>query len=175
LIKILFSISADAWVQTIGTILGSFIGAFLAGLYAVKIMKSQIKIQQTDKRKDELVQFIKTVNSFDKILSGFIGSVTGMVVISKSTSHPHFQTNFEREKASFNRYKNELDLINSDRFIEESHLLFIEVKALIEEISSEADIYSNKKYPSHMLERTLDRISSLTKMIQEKQRTILKI
>ncbi|MFZ7826922.1 hypothetical protein ACO1DI_28385 [Priestia sp. 40] len=53
-------VTPDAWIQTIGTIIGSFLGAYLAGKYAINVMKEQFRRQQKDKNEE----FIKQITNF---------------------------------------------------------------------------------------------------------------
>lgn len=53
-------VTPDAWIQTVGTIIGSFLGAYLAGKYAINVMKEQFRRQQRDKNEE----FIKQITNF---------------------------------------------------------------------------------------------------------------
>ncbi|WP_100488573.1 hypothetical protein [Sporolactobacillus pectinivorans] len=57
--KRLFINHFDAWLQTIGTLFGSFAGALLAGKYAIRAGNRQIEANINEKKKEKLNQLVK--------------------------------------------------------------------------------------------------------------------
>ncbi|WP_153124645.1 hypothetical protein [Peribacillus tepidiphilus] len=62
-------VTPDAWIQTFGTIIGSFFGAWLAGIIAIKVMKNQINHEKTTKELESLEEFLKFWNIFKGYLN----------------------------------------------------------------------------------------------------------
>lgn len=50
---------ANAWIQTVGTLFGSFAGAWLAGKYAIEVGNRQIKANLDEIRKENLNKLVK--------------------------------------------------------------------------------------------------------------------
>lgn len=77
--------SSDAILQTVGSILGTMLGAFLGGYYAVHVMKKQIDFQKNLLEQDKKEKFQKT---YWLIKVGFEVLGDAMVSTSKTLSDP---------------------------------------------------------------------------------------
>lgn len=61
--------STDALIQTFGGLVGSFFGALIAGLYAVRVMKTQILFSTRQEEKKEITSFITFYNNFSPLMT----------------------------------------------------------------------------------------------------------
>jgi hypothetical protein len=59
-VRDVYMVSADAIIQTIGSVVGSTLGAFLGGYFAVKVMKKQIDFQIKKEQEERNEKFEKT-------------------------------------------------------------------------------------------------------------------
>lgn len=68
-------ISPDAWVQSIGTLIGSFLGALIAGGIAIYILNSQLRHDTKKDRKSEYNSYMKFNEQYQRNLSPIMGNL----------------------------------------------------------------------------------------------------
>ncbi|RLJ89913.1 hypothetical protein [Planococcus citreus] len=121
------SISPDAWLTSMGTLIGAFLGAALAGGFAVYVVKKQLQYDSNNKRQEDLAKILKT----------------SVVFLAKHGTYNDFlKKNLERLQASSEKVSQE-DIVEFTIFKKDAELDSKELISLpIENMSFE----SYKKY-----------------------------
>ncbi|WP_230163492.1 hypothetical protein, partial [Peribacillus simplex] len=69
-------ISPDAWIQSIGGLIGTFLGALIAAMISIRILKSQINHEHKKELKNEYNMLMKFNESYLRILSPIMNNLT---------------------------------------------------------------------------------------------------
>lgn len=127
----LSTISPDAWIQSIGTLLGAFLGALIAGLITIKTMKFQFDRNKEELRVSELENFVMMFTEVNWTLGQTIANFSDLKeeIIKSNPDNNRIQILLKKHKDLSNGYAF-LDRINDVKIPVNLHLRINGIKFL---------------------------------------------
>lgn|GEM_PF-5609336 len=164
------SISPDAWLSSIGTLIGAFLGAALAGVFAVYAVKKQLQHDSDNRRQEELSKILKTSVAFlakHGTYNDFLRKNLERLSSSAEKISQEDIIEFSIFKKDAGIYSKDLISMSIENMSYESYKKYLIVNRLIQ--STEATLF----YIDETLKRTNEKaeiikyISSLEKVLAE--------
>ena len=155
-------VSADAWVQSFGTLLGSFLGALLAGGFAILVLNSQVKAEEKKSLQDEFNRFMKFYEKYMKNLSPMLGNFR---VIERKISEKEW--NLIKESNDINvDILPDLLKVDTSELIHSSEAKVNMINRELELVTFQLSLYSYSNNPLH-LEHFLDNLRSVREKVKD--------
>ena len=138
-------ISPDAWLTGTGTLLGAFMGALLAGTFAVLAVKHQLEYDRTTRKYEEIESILKVSSIAKSKLDAF--TIIAGVFETQLEKYKDEKISIEKMLSnimSFNvgveTASQELQLLNYNVLPYEKHLEFINAVTTMKTIKETLDI-----------------------------------
>lgn len=132
------NVSADAWVNSVGTLLGAFAGALIAGMISMKAARKQINYDQKKEIRNEYSNFMKFQEEYQKIITPALGNIELM--------EKHFEENNYDKAAELAAING--GIINRTKNIDTSHLSH----AALEKVNSLNSVMTNVTFVALLMQ-----------------------
>lgn len=154
-------VSHDAWIQSIGTIIGAFLGALTAGIITIKIHQIERKRAENEDRVEQLNTFISFYTGYKPKLDEYMTVLRRIsIVTSQTTIDKNTVINLLTELSELVKTDRQFDVINLLNLPSKVMMRIQVIRKSIKNIVQEAliDIESMNEDKLKNIQSNVDRI-----------------